>query len=216
MTLYIALIWAVPMFLWAGDLESAEEYTDRFVAHAESHSLGPYAAVGRGFAGALAVRRGQPSKGAENLLGCLDELHTVRYKLPTTTFSIELAQGLAAIGKADEGITVMDETIRSVTTNGDRLYMPELMRVKGGLHLSSAPTLVDEAEACFLQSLEWSRRQGARAWELRTATDLAALWAGRNRTDAARALLLPLFEHSVEGLDTAGLKNAEHLLASLG
>ena len=216
MTLYIALIWAVPMFLWAGDFESAEEYTVRFVAHAETHSLGPYSAVGRGFTGALAIRRGQPSQGVEDLLGCLDELHTVRYELPTTTFSIELAQGLAAIDRSDEGLRLVDETMRCVTKNGDFLYMPELLRVKGGLHLSIARTLVGDAEVCFLQSLEHSRRQGARAWEVRTATDLAALWASRNRTDEARALLRPVLEQFVEGLDTADLKAAEHLLATLG
>ena len=36
-----------------------------------------------------------------------------------------------------------------------------------------------------------SRAHGSRAWELRTATDLAALWADQGRSDDARALLLP-------------------------
>jgi hypothetical protein len=46
------------VFLWTGNLESAEEYLDRFVSHAESHSLGPYLALGRGYRGELAIRRG--------------------------------------------------------------------------------------------------------------------------------------------------------------
>ena len=66
-----------------------------------------------------------------------------------------------------------------------------------------------------MQSLELSRRQGARAWELRTATDLAKLWASQGRADDARALLQPVFEQFVEGLDTLDLKNAERLLKSL-
>jgi tetratricopeptide (TPR) repeat protein len=40
-----ALVWAISVFLWAGDLASADAYTDRLIAHAESHSLGPYLAV---------------------------------------------------------------------------------------------------------------------------------------------------------------------------
>lgn len=67
-----------------------------------------------------------------------------------------------------------------------------------------------------MQSIEWSRRQSARSWELRTAVDLAALWARQSRPDAARALLQPVFERFVEGLDTADLKAAERLLATLG
>jgi predicted ATPase/DNA-binding winged helix-turn-helix (wHTH) protein len=47
-TLCIALIWAVSVFLWSGDLESAEKNIDRFTAHAQSRSMEPYLAVGRG------------------------------------------------------------------------------------------------------------------------------------------------------------------------
>ncbi len=51
LTLCIALIWGISVFLWRGDLEDAERHIDRLVAHAESHSLGPYLLVGRGFQG---------------------------------------------------------------------------------------------------------------------------------------------------------------------
>jgi predicted ATPase len=67
-----------------------------------------------------------------------------------------------------------------------------------------------------LQSLELSRTHGSRAWELRTATDLAALWARQGRTADARSLLLPVFEQFTEGRDTADLKAAECLLTMLG
>ena len=66
-----------------------------------------------------------------------------------------------------------------------------------------------------MQSLELSRRQGARAWELRTATDLAALFARQGRAERGRALLQPVFEQFMEGPDTADLKAAERLLATL-
>jgi predicted ATPase len=72
-----------------------------------------------------------------------------------------------------------------------------------------------DAEMCFVQSLELSRRQGARAWELRSAIDLAALWAGLGRLADARALLLPAFKQFTEGLDTADLVAAERLLTTL-
>ncbi len=51
LTLSIALIWAISVFLWTGDLESAEEHVDWLISRAESHSLAPYFAVGRGFEG---------------------------------------------------------------------------------------------------------------------------------------------------------------------
>ena len=59
-----------------------------------------------------------------------------------------------------------------------------------------------------------ARRQGARAWELRTATDLAALWA--DKPERARELLQPVFEQFAEGAETADVKAAQRRLAALG
>jgi predicted ATPase len=75
--------------------------------------------------------------------------------------------------------------------------------------------VLQEAETCFVQSLEWSRRQGALAWELRTAVDLAALWSRQGQPERARSLLQPVFEQFTEGSDTADLKAAQRLLATL-
>ena len=119
------------------------------------------------------------------------------------------------IGRSEEGLTLTDETIRLVKTNGDATYMPEALRMKGNLLLSMPEPMSDDAENCFVQSLELSRRQAARAWELRTAIDLAGLWATQGRPERARALLQPVFEQFTEGFDTADLQAAERLLASL-
>jgi predicted ATPase len=215
LTLAIALIWGISVLLWTGDLQSAEEHVDWLIANSESHSLAPYLAVGRGFQGELAIRRGDATNGVDSLLGSLEKLHAMPYELLTTPLNISLVQGLAATGRFAEGTTLIDETIRLVETNGDICYLPELLRVKGDVLLSMPQLGVDDAERHFMHSLELSRRQGARAWELRTATDLASLWAGQRQSGRARALLQPLLEQFVEGSDTADLKAAARLLANL-
>ena len=141
----------------------------------------------------------------------MEELRNPRY----TLLSIALVEGLTATDRFAEGMATVDETIRRVEAGGELAYMPELLRVKAGLLLSMPQPSIDDAQEHFMQSLELSRRQGARAWELRTATDLAKLWASQGRADDARALLQPVFEQFVEGLDTLDLKNAERLLKSL-
>jgi len=210
-----ALFWAPELFLWTGDLQNAEEYADRLSAHSETHFLSHYLAVGRGYKGALAILRGDASGGIENLKGCLEQLHAVRYEMLNTEFKLALAQGLVAMGQSDEALTLVDEAIGMVEENGDLLYMPEALRVKGNVLLSLPQRRTDDAEMCFTQSLDWSRRQGARSWELRTAIDLAALWVAQGQRDRARAVLQPIFGQFVEGLDTADLQAAEHLLAAL-
>jgi predicted ATPase len=164
---------------------------------------------------ALAIRRGDTKDGVESLQVSLEKIRALRYELLTTEFEIPLVEGLAAIGRFAEGITLIDEAIRRVETNGDVSYMPELLRVKGGLLLSMPQPSVEDAEMYLMQSLELSRRQAARAWELRAGIDLAALWAAQGRPERAKALLQPIFEQFVEGLDTADLKAAEELLGTL-
>ncbi len=214
-SLSVSLLWAVSVFLWTGNLDSAEEYLDRFVSHSESHSLLPYLALGRGYRGELALRRGDAKGGVESLQRCVEELHVARYEVLAMACNIPLVQGLAALGRFSEGVALINETIRQVEANGGLSYLPELLRVKGSLLLSMPQSAVDDAIGCFVQSLDCSRRLGALAWELRTSIDLAALRAAQGHSDAARAVLLPVFEQFLEGSDTADLQAAERLLATL-
>jgi predicted ATPase/DNA-binding winged helix-turn-helix (wHTH) protein len=215
LTLAIALIWAISVFLWTDDLRSAEEHIDRLVSLSESQSLAPYLAVAHSFRAEAAIRRGDAQGGVEGLLDNLEKLHAMPYELLSTPFKIGLVQGLLKLGRLAEAVHLADETIRSISANGDVCYMPELLRVKGGLLLTIPKPSRDDAEAYFLQSLELSRHLGARAWELRTAVDVATIWADQGRTKSARGLLRPLFDTFEAGSDTADLRAAERLLAVL-
>jgi predicted ATPase/DNA-binding winged helix-turn-helix (wHTH) protein len=215
LTLAIALIWGISVFLWAGELDSAETYIDMLIARAESHSMAPYLLVGQGFKSELAMRRGDARGGVEGLRISLQKLHAAPYELLTTALNLALVRGLSAIDEVDEAIALIDNSLNQAETNGDQLYLPELLRMKGGLLLQLSECNRDAAETCLLRALELSRRQGARAWELRTAIDMVTLMAGRGQIDTARQLLQPAFEHFVEGLGTADLKAAQRLLATL-
>jgi predicted ATPase/DNA-binding winged helix-turn-helix (wHTH) protein len=209
------LVWVVSVFLRAGDLQSADANTDLLTSHAEAQGMGPYRALGRGYKAALAIRRGDAKAGVENLQRSLETLHAVRYELLTVTFNVLLARGFAALGRFAEASALIEATVRLADSSGAFADMPELLRVKGSFLLAMPQRRIDDAEICFTQSLELSRRHGSRAWELRTATDLAALWAGQGRSKDARALLQPVFEQFTEGSNLTDLKAAEHLLATL-
>jgi predicted ATPase/DNA-binding winged helix-turn-helix (wHTH) protein len=213
--LTIILHWATSLFFWTGDLSGAEKHIDWFINRAETHSLGPSIVIGHAFKAELAIRRGDAANGVEGLQGCLEKLHAARYELLTTPFNIALVQGLAALGRSTEAMTLIDETIQQVEAKGDASYLPELLRVKGGLFLSKPHQSYDAAARYLTQSLELGRRQGARGWELRTATDLAVLSASQGRPESAAALLQPVFDQFVEGFDTADLQAAARLLATL-
>jgi predicted ATPase/DNA-binding winged helix-turn-helix (wHTH) protein len=215
LTLSIALIWAASLLLWTGDLDGADQYIDWLLSRAEPHSLGPYLVVARGLKGELAVRRGHARDGIGALQAVLEKLHAAPYELLTTPLNIALVQGLAATNRFDEAFSLIDTTIELVESRGDLCYMPELLRVRGNLSLTTPQASVDEAERCFQSSIKLSQRQGARAWELRAGTDLAQLYVDRGQTDRAQALLRPLCEQVVDGLSTADVRAATKLLATL-
>ena len=106
-----------------------------------------------------------------------------------------LARGLAASERWAEALSLLDETGRLIKEKGYTCYLPELLRLEGSILLAMPEHRVEQAEKCFMESLELSRAQGSRAWELRTATNLAAHWAGQGRPEDARALLQPVAKH---------------------
>jgi predicted ATPase len=207
---------AITVLLWTGEVGVAEQHLERFLSRAETQYFGPYLDVGRGLKAELALRRGDVEAGVETLKDCLEKLHVSNYGRLTTRFSIMLARGLAASGRYLEGVALIDETIELVQAKGGISYTPELLRLKGSFLLAMPKPHIKDAEICFKKSLELSRNHGSRAWQLRTATDLAALWAGQRRAKDARELLLPVFNHFTEGLDTPDLKAAQQLLTTIG
>jgi tetratricopeptide (TPR) repeat protein len=215
-TLAITLIYAISVLIPAGDLDGAEQHLRRFLAHARHHALAPYLAVGLGFTGRLALLRGDARTAVESLQSCLTQFRAARYALLATPFNAALAEGLAALHRHNEAEALIDETIATTETNGDLLYMPELLRAKAGILLSGAKANAENAEECLRQSLEWSRRQGALSWELRAAIDCAGLLAAQGRREDARSLLLEVKAKFSQEPDNADLVTAQALLAGLG
>lgn len=203
------------LFIWIGDLQTAERLADRYIANAQSHSFAPQIAAGRGLKAELAIRRGDAQNGVAALKEALGELEATQYMILTSTLNIALAEGLAAAGRFAEALKVIDDAIRFVEDNGDMVYMPELLRVRGATLVAMPLPRLDEAEAHFASSLELSRRQGARSGELRTAIDLAKLMIAQGRGEAARALLEPMADSFDEGFDTVDFRTARGLLTTL-
>lgn len=215
LTLCIALLGGIAVFLWCDDLDSAEQHIEWLISRAGLHFLSPYVSVARGFEGEVAIRRGDAKAGVEMVRRSLEKLHAATYEVFTTMLEISLIKGLAATAQFEEGVTRIDRTIELVKKNGDFCYMPELLRIRAKLLLSLSHSLTDDAEACFTRSIELSRSMRARAWELRTVTDLAQLWARGGRSRDAQAMLRSVFEQFDEGQDTGDVKTAGHVLATL-
>jgi hypothetical protein len=211
-TLCIALIWTLPVFIWVGNFTAAEKYIEWLVQHHERHRLVAYHGVGLGLRGKLAIKQGDVDRGIKLLRDSLAALHASNYGMITTAFTSALAEALAMSSRTAEALSTVDRQIGLVQESGDLLYMPDLLRIKGDIETSLLPDQDIDAERTLLQSLDWARKQQALAWELRSGTSLARLYRGRGKFNQAVSVLRPIYDRFTEGFSTTDLVQAKHLL----
>jgi predicted ATPase/DNA-binding winged helix-turn-helix (wHTH) protein len=221
-TIVMCLIFACTVSLWHGDFAEAAERLDRISALAVKYSLRPFEAVGIALRAELEIARGEPTVGVGRLQNALAALQGRQLNLCGSlapgagTLSRPLAEGLARIGDTEKALATIDTILAWAEQTGGKYDVPDLLRVKGQILLSSSDGNKELAEQLLLQSLTTSREQSALGWELRSAIALARLWTGQGRVDAARDVLLNAYRRFTEGFATADLKMAAQLLEQLG
>ncbi len=135
-----------------------------------------------------------------------------------------LAEASGLLGQSEGGLAALEEALTLMEQTGERYYEAELHRQRGELLLLRAekgrPAQgrrdLHDAETCLQQALDVSRRQEAKALELRAAVSLSRLWQHQGKRDEACALLAPVYGWFTEGFDTADLQEAKALLEELG
>ena len=178
---------ACPVALFVGDLEALERYVSMLLDYSQRQALDFWQAFGRCFQSVLYIRRGQLAEGLAKLAEALDGLREIQFGVYYGVFLSEFADALARAGRADEGRRTIDEALDRADRNEEHWYKPELLRIKGEIVLREAlPNASEEAERCFMESLDWSRRQETIAWQLRAATSLARLHLRENHAAKAR------------------------------
>ena len=208
---------ACPTMLWVEDLAAPESKILMLLDLSTRHAFPSWGALGRAFQGMLAIKRGDVEPGLRLLRAGFDEFCAAMSDWISVVFLTERAAAFGRAGQITEGLTAAEQAIERAEHTEARWFFPESLRIKGGLLLlQAADGAVAAAEAHFRQALDWARRQGALALELRAATSLARLVRNEGRTADAVVILQPIYDRFTEGFDTADLKSAKALLDDLG
>jgi predicted ATPase/DNA-binding winged helix-turn-helix (wHTH) protein len=210
-----ALLYTAPVFLWCGDLDSARDGLEKLMAHPNWHALPSLRATGLALKGELLIDLGDTERGTALLSEALESLRADRQSIVVARAACGLAESLAASGQHDDALSVISEAIANASDNGEVLELPELLRIKATILLSTPELHSPDAEDCLVQSLDCARRQSAKSWELRTALTLARVRARQGNREQARQLLAPLYAQFTEGFETGDLKAAREFLLSL-
>jgi predicted ATPase len=126
-----------------------------------------------------------------------------------------LAHTYARTGRAEEGLTLLNEALERIEHTGEKVDQSEMLRLKAEVLLMRDSAATAEAEHCLRAALQVAHQQEAKWWELRTTVSLARLLRNINRRDEASAMLAEIYGWFTEGFDTADLKDAKALLDEL-
>ncbi|MDJ0849827.1 MAG: TOMM system kinase/cyclase fusion protein [Myxococcota bacterium] len=152
------------------------------------------------------------AEGIELLQEALARFGAMRTVIYQPQTQLILAEAYADLGRLDEAWDTLDA--RQASGIDGRLHAEDEQLLRGAIHWRrGAPA---EAEHCLHRALEIARAGGARATELRAATELASLLRDRGEADQARALLQPVYAGYTQGFDTRDLQEARAVLDALG
>lgn len=230
-----ALTFAAALDCFCRDPLPTQERAEAAIELGGEHGFPLWVAMGtilRGWA-----RVGQGAAELDQIHGGLAGFEAIGADLGRPAFLALLAESHGKSGQPEAGLRVLADAEAVASKTGERLYEPEIYRLRGELTLqlganSARPrpsrsgrastlksdlrgALAREAEASFLKALEVARRQGAKSWELRAAISFARLRRGQGKVSEARAILSPIHGWFAEGFDTADLKDAARLLDEL-
>jgi predicted ATPase len=107
----------------------------------------------------------------------------------------------------------VEQGLEVVHNTKERVYEPELWRLKGELLLHHSQE--QEAETAFFQAINVAHSQQAKSWELRATTNLGRLWQKQGKIAEAYRLLSTIYSWFTEGFETSDLVEARALLAEL-
>jgi predicted ATPase len=213
--LYVGICRLAPM---TGDFATAERANARLIEVAASLNAQRWQTVGRFLEGKLMVERGDFANGLAALRDAFDTCRRTGWLMSYPEYKCWLAQALAGLGQFDEALEAVEEGLEgsSQDEDGQRWYVPELLRTKGEVLLQGAVNCSRPlAEDCFEQAAALAREQGALFWELRVALSLARLRVAQRRNNEARQMLAPVYDRFTEGFGTADMRSARQLLDSL-
>jgi len=124
-----------------------------------------------------------------------------------------LAEAMAKQGDISGALDVIGESVARIESGEDRVHFAEVLRLQAWILMQASET--DRAEPILRQAIDVARGQHAKSWELRAATTLAHLLTNRGEREAARRVLVPVYDWFTEGFATKDLQAARTVIGGL-
>jgi len=209
-----ACLYTAPVFLWCGDLTSAQDVLEKLMTHPNWHALPSLHSTAFALKGELVFRQGGGERGLASLRSALPLMRADRQTIQLTRATCALAEELAALGQLNEALSVIDGGIAESEAGTEMCQFPELLRLQAEILLALPQVDEERVERELKRSLAAAREQGALAWELRTSMTFARLRSKQGRGDEGRAQVAAVLARFTEGFGTVDLEAARRLVQS--
>jgi tetratricopeptide (TPR) repeat protein len=214
-----SLAWALAVAAHICQINHESAATLRFASEAiemaREHHLPQWLALGERCMGWAMHRRGNFDAGLDLQRQGVRRWIDTGAKLHMTHCEAQLVDSLLRQGQIVEARIHLDAARVHRAAYGEDYLAAELDRLEG-LLLREEQAPLQVVEEHFARSLETARRQGARLFELRTATTFARVLGENGHRRRAVDLLAPVHGWFTEGFDTTDLMAAKALLDELG
>lgn len=135
----------------------------------------------------------------------------VAMRVVEATFRSFLVDALVQLGRHEEALSCVEETIVVAATYEDAYLLPEFLRLQAVALLALHPEQKAQAVALLRRAVAVAQDQGALILELRAACDLLQIAAAGDDAPC-RELLQSIYRRCDEGFDTPDLRRAAALL----
>ena len=212
-----SLAWALCVAAHVSQSQHEPAATARFASEAietaREHRLPQWLALGERCKGWAIHQLGDFEGGLNLLRQGVRRWYETGAALHTTHGEICLAESYLLQGDAAAARSHLSVARAYCGSYGENYLAAEIDRLDALLlQCEGAPT--EGVEECLAKALDTARPQGARLFELRSATALARITAEHNEHKAVD-ILAPIYNCFTEGLSTSDLKEAKALLDRL-
>jgi adenylate cyclase len=217
-SLALALYFAAMVHQCRREPSAVRERAEAAIALSAEHGFPFWLAGATILRGWALAEQGEGAEGIALMRQGLDAWQATGGRVMRTYHLALLAEALGGAGRPEEALGLLDEALALARASGERHWEAELHRLSGELLLMRSGgdrAALDEAEGRLRRALDVARRQDAKAWELRAATNLGRLLRGGGEPRQARSLLTEVCRWFTEGSDLVDLVEARALLGAL-
>lgn len=206
-----ALVWSSVLALWAGDVEVAEQRTQRLLQCATRSALLPFRFVAEGHSGTIAVLRGNVEQGIDILERSVAKLVQTNSRVQEILLLGQLTQAYAAAGRYTEARERVEAALSRASNTATKVNRADLMRLRA-LYRWRENGDHDAYLDGLKQALAQAREDDILTVEMRILATLAAMSEAPDISIQAHAELREVFGRFTEDLESPDLVAVRQLL----